>query len=103
MRAGAAQVEPVDRHPVAGVAEERPPEEELVEARLGVERVAAGEAVVALEVDRRQDLAVRSRACRCPGATVSRDRITASPNASAPLAPVAVAERVRRVLGDARS
>ena len=59
MGAGAAQVQPLERQPVAGVAEERPPEEELVERRLGVERMAAGQAVVALEVERRQDLAAR--------------------------------------------
>ena len=47
MGAGAAQVQPLQRDSVAGVAEQRPPDEELVEARLGVERVAAGEPVVA--------------------------------------------------------
>src|SRR5512143_1618491 len=33
--AGAAQVQPLQRDPVAGVAEQRAPGEELVEARLG--------------------------------------------------------------------
>ena len=40
------------------MAEERPPQEELVEPGLAVERVAAGQAVVALEIERGEDLAV---------------------------------------------
>ena len=57
MGAGAAQVQAVDREPVAAAAEERPPQEELVERLLAVERMAAGQAVVALEVERRDHLA----------------------------------------------
>jgi len=56
--AGATQVEPVEREAVPGVAEERPPQEELVEAGLAVKRVAAGQPVVALEVERGEDLAL---------------------------------------------
>src|SRR5688572_2019135 len=41
MGAGAAQVEPVEAEAVAGVAEQRPPQEELVETDLGMERVPA--------------------------------------------------------------
>ena len=50
--AGAGEVEPVDRHPVAGEAEEWPPDEQAVEGRLGVEQMAAGQAIVALEIER---------------------------------------------------
>ena len=42
--AGPAQVEPVDREAVAAAAEERPPQEELVEGLLAVERMAAATA-----------------------------------------------------------
>ena len=55
VRARPGQVEPGQRHPVARVAEQRPPGEERIETRLDVERMAAGQAVVALEVERRQD------------------------------------------------
>src|ERR1019366_1033777 len=50
------QVEPVNRQPVAGTAEEWPPQEEAVQARLGVVRVAAGQAVVLLQVERAEYL-----------------------------------------------
>ena len=42
MRTGAAQVEPAQRQPVARHAQHRPPGEELVESRLGVQQVPAG-------------------------------------------------------------
>ena len=84
MGAGTRQVEPVERQPVAGVAEQRPPQEELVEAVLAVHRMAAGQAVVALEVERGQDLArghepgqprrVRRRASRRRGRRTPRAR-----------------------------
>src|SRR5436305_2486235 len=57
MRARATEIEAVDGEPVPGAAEERPPQEPLVERLLAVERVAAREAIVTLEVERRDHLA----------------------------------------------
>src|SRR5690242_21821498 len=54
MRARAAQIQTGDRHPVVGVAEHRPSGEELVERERAVEDVAAGQAELAFEVERRQ-------------------------------------------------
>jgi hypothetical protein len=51
-----AQVQPIDPEAVAGVTEQGPPQEELVKAWFGVERMASGETEVAFEVQRRQDL-----------------------------------------------
>ena len=56
MAPGTGEVEPIEREPVARVAEQRAPQEELVEAVLAVHRVATGQAVVALEVERGEDL-----------------------------------------------
>src|SRR5258705_2717417 len=56
--ARAAQVQADDREAVAGVAEQRPPEVELIEAGLTVERVTAGQPETRFEIDRGQDLAV---------------------------------------------
>ena len=50
----AAQVEPGDRQPMASEPHHRPPGEELVERRLAVVDVTAGEAVLALELAGRQ-------------------------------------------------
>ena len=102
MGARARQVEPLERQPVAGVAEERPPQEELVERRLAVQRVAAGQAVVALEIER----ASGPRARRTERAEPGRERLERRDDARrrAPRAPASsqrpVAQRVRRVLDD---
>src|SRR5581483_3778012 len=56
VRPRAAQVQALDAEPVARMTEQRPPREPAVEPGLGVERVAAREPVLALEVDRRQHL-----------------------------------------------
>src|SRR5262245_30318475 len=61
MGAGAGEVqafEVLGRQPVAGMPEERPPEVELVEAGLAVERVATGQPEAGFEIDRREHLAV---------------------------------------------
>ena len=91
----AAQVEPVDRQAVAAAAEERPPQEELVEGLLAVERMAAGQAVVALEVERRDHLAGADRSTRARARGRRAPPTTRSPNASARPASsqVAVAQR----------
>ena len=62
MGAGAREVEALDRQPVAAEAQHRAPREELVERHLGVHRMAAGEPVVALEVERGEDVAVDDEA-----------------------------------------
>ena len=55
----AAQVEAVDRGPVIAPAEPPAQVEHLVEGHRAVEDVAAGEAVIALEVERRDRVAYR--------------------------------------------
>src|SRR5205823_5806489 len=55
--AAAAEIQALEWHAVPGVPEQRPPGEELVEARLPVERMTTGQAVVALQVLRRDHLA----------------------------------------------
>ena len=99
MGARPRQVQPVERQPVARVAEHRPPQEELVEPGLGVERVATGQTEVALEVERRQDLPGRDQR-RQPGRHPSSVATTASPTSSRRVVPRALAQGVRRVLGD---
>ena len=71
--------------------EERPPQEELVEARLAVERVPAGQAVVALEVERRQDLSFADET-REPG----RQRVERRDDLVAERVPAAVVVPARR-------
>ena len=56
MRARPAQVEALERHPIVGRADHRPGAEQLVEAHLAVEDVAADQAEAPLEVERRMDL-----------------------------------------------
>src|SRR5262249_24973502 len=52
----AAEVEPRDRAPVLRAAQEGTKREQLVERRLAVEQMPAGQAVVRLQVDRRENL-----------------------------------------------
>ena len=56
VRARSAQVQTLQRHAVVSRADHRPRAEQLVEAHLAVEDVAADEAEAALEVERRMDL-----------------------------------------------
>ena len=56
VRARSAQIEALERHPIIGRADHRPSAEQLVEAHLAVENVAADQAEAALEVERRMDL-----------------------------------------------
>ena len=58
MRGRAAHVEAVDRRLVLRPAGHGPQEEELLERQLALEDVALGETPLALEVERRHDLAV---------------------------------------------
>ena len=58
----AAHVEVADRRAVARPARHRAQEEELLERQLALEDVAFGEAELALEVERRQHLAVQDDA-----------------------------------------
>ena len=59
MGGGAAHVEVLHRRAVAGPARHGPQEEELLEGQLALEDVALGEAPLALQVQRRQHLAVQ--------------------------------------------
>ena len=67
MRARAAEVEAPHRRAVLGPAEQGAHREELVERGLAVEDVAARQAVRLLEVEGRQDLAVRDLALEVRG------------------------------------
>src|SRR4051794_31284511 len=51
-----AQIKALQRHSIIGRADHRPRAEQLVEAHLAVEDVAADQAEPALEVERRMDL-----------------------------------------------
>ena len=79
------------------MAEQRPPQEELVETRLGVERVTAGEAVVAFEVEGRQNLPGRDERRQAGRDLVERPQDGVADLVS-PLVPRAVAQCIRRVL-----
>ena len=69
----AAEEEPADGGPVLRPVEQRAHREDLVEGRLAVEGVAAGEAVGLLEVDGREDLASDDRLLEARG--VRGDRL----------------------------
>src|SRR5207248_2656120 len=56
MRARAAEIQPLDRHAVAGGPEQRAPREPLVQARLAMQHMAGRESEVTFEVDGREDL-----------------------------------------------
>src|SRR6185503_5333067 len=96
-----AQVEPVDGEAIPRAPEERPPEEPLVEGLLAVERVAAAQAVVALEVQRRDHLAgtnARGETRRQP--VEDADDAIREGVRSAIGVPRALPERAGRVLGE---
>ena len=61
VRARPAEVQALERHPVIGRADHRPRAEQLVEAHLAVEDVAADQAEAPLEVERRMDLPAEHR------------------------------------------
>src|SRR5688572_3437426 len=56
MGARAAQIESRQRHSIVGGADHRTGAEQLIEAHLAVEDVAADQAEAALEIERRMDL-----------------------------------------------
>src|ERR1022692_1815135 len=58
VRSGAAQIQPFHRRAVSRVAGHRAHDEHLIETHLAVEDVAAGDAVAALHVERREHLLV---------------------------------------------
>src|SRR5262249_2410150 len=97
MRAGAAQIEILDRRRGAGPREERTADEQLIERQLAVEDVAAGEAVVALEVERRDHLARDDRRGEAGGEPLDRPR-RGRAEAVALGVPRRAAQMVRRVL-----
>src|SRR5438309_2938426 len=70
MGAGAAQIEALERHPVSRRANHRPRAEQLVEAHLAVENVAADQPEAALEVERRMDLPAEDRLTEAWGVRV---------------------------------
>ena len=61
MRAGAAMVEALQGPAIIGVAEHRPGREQLVERQRAVEDIAAEQPEMALQIERRQRPAGRSR------------------------------------------
>src|SRR3954469_4054046 len=98
---GAAEVQAIECEAVAGVAEERAPHRPLVEARLGVEGMAATQAIARFEIHRGQDLAMadelgdprRDRLER-PDDGIAKGLALVVPG------PARGIELVRRVLGD---
>ena len=56
MRAAAAKKQSMDRSPVLSEVRKRPEREHLIEAHLTMKNVAAGDAELALDVERRQDV-----------------------------------------------
>src|SRR5262245_53528063 len=102
VRPGAAEVEPLDRRPVARPAGDRPHEEDLVRRDLAVEDVPAGEPEALLQVPGREHLAVHDRVAdvrRVLGDGVDHD----VPELLALLLPVALPQVVRRGLEEYRA
>src|SRR5215471_18661746 len=101
MRAGSAEIEAADGRPVARPARHRAHEEELLEHQVAVEDVALGEAVGALEIERRQHLPGLDRARDVR--RVTRDRPDdAVSELLAALVPASPREAVGDVLHEAR-
>src|SRR4029077_16377144 len=99
--AGTAEVQPVEApDPVAGMAQHGPPQVELVEAGLSVERMGAGQAEVTLEVQRRQHLAVGNELSDPGRDALERPDHGVAKGIGTSGSPGAVPERVWRVLGD---
>ena len=99
MCAGPAQVETADLgKPVARVAEERPPGEELIEGVLAVHRVPAAEAVLPLEVRGRDDVASDDRLRDTGCVRLERLHGRIHDAIACCLVPVRVTEMPRRVL-----
>src|SRR5260221_1540732 len=63
MRAAAAMVEPLQRPAIIGVAEHRPRREQLIERQRAMKDIAAEQAELALQIERREDLPT-DHACR---------------------------------------
>src|SRR5258707_11911988 len=63
MRAAAAMVEPLQRPAIIGMAEHRPRREQLIERQRAVKNIAAEQAELALQIERRQNLPADD-ACR---------------------------------------
>src|SRR6476469_1864034 len=61
MGARSAQVQALERHPIVSGADHRPGAEQLVEAHLAMENVAADEAKAPLKVERGMDLSSEHR------------------------------------------
>src|SRR5438477_10576055 len=61
MSSRSAQVKPIDWRPVSGPARDRPHEEQLIERHVSVKNVTARQRVLALEVKRRNNLAMNDR------------------------------------------
>ena len=72
MRAGTAEIQASNGCSVARPFQQRPRHEALIESQLGVEDVAAGQTIGALEIQRRDDLTRDDRGLE-PG-SVTRDR-----------------------------
>src|SRR5438067_13776678 len=77
MRARAAQVQALERHPVIGCTDHRPRAEQLVEAHLAMEDVAADQPEAALEIERRMDLPADHRRGKAGGMRIDggNDRV----------------------------
>src|SRR5579863_6266908 len=61
MRAGAAEIKPLDRHAVIAVAQHRAGGKKLIQRQMAMHDVAGGEAEDALQIQRAEDLAAQDR------------------------------------------
>src|SRR3954469_3435549 len=91
MRARAAQIESFEWHPVVRRPDHRPRAEQLVEAHLAVEDIAADQAEAPLEVQRRMDLPAQHRLGEARRVTVDRrdDRVRGPLTLRIPATPTA--------------
>src|ERR687894_487326 len=97
MGAGPAEVEALQREPVARVPEQGSPREELVERRLSVERVTFREPEVALEVGGRKDTSFDDEIAEAGSVVVEGSQHEVA-ELVAPLLPAAVPEVIGGVL-----
>src|SRR5258705_5372762 len=74
MRAGAAQIKVANRRVVPRPSRQRPRDEELIERKLAVKNVAARQAVLAFEIEWRDDLPRHDRTLEARRVLLNRAR-----------------------------
>ncbi len=102
MGARAAQIKARQWHAIVGMAEHRPVREELVQAHLAVEDVAAGQAEAAFKIERRQSHPAGHRSGEAGGIAVDLrdDRVGRLVAARVPAARHIIREMLAEQAGD---